>query len=324
MRVLLVGAGAIGQVYGYHLQQGGAQVAFLVKPAHVEWAGSGLTLYRLNQGKAPVDFTGYDLFTSPAQALTQPEPWDAVILCVPTDALEKGPWLAELAQGLGSATLVTLQPGIEALSTIYKHVPKAQVVSGLITLVSYPAPLPNEQGFEREGTAYWFPPLASCPFEGPGERVKPLVDCFKKGGFPASAGADLASQSALGSALLLCVITGLEGAGWSFSALRSDGAQLSNVCKSMGQAANVAFKHQGRSPPGLPGWVRPWMLRMALAMAPRFVPFDLETYFRVHFTKVGSQMHGELDRLIARAGELGVPNDSLASLRGRLPAPSPA
>ena len=41
LRVLLVGAGAVGQVYGYHLQKGGAQVAFFVRPKHRAEAEGG-------------------------------------------------------------------------------------------------------------------------------------------------------------------------------------------------------------------------------------------------------------------------------------------
>ena len=36
MRVLLVGAGAVGQVYGWHLARGGAATSFLVRPRHAE------------------------------------------------------------------------------------------------------------------------------------------------------------------------------------------------------------------------------------------------------------------------------------------------
>ena len=34
--ILIVGAGAVGQVYGFHLHQAGHRISFLVKPSHVE------------------------------------------------------------------------------------------------------------------------------------------------------------------------------------------------------------------------------------------------------------------------------------------------
>ena len=49
MRVLIVGAGAVGQVYGHHLQRGGAEVTFLVKPRYETDARAGFTLWRLRR-----------------------------------------------------------------------------------------------------------------------------------------------------------------------------------------------------------------------------------------------------------------------------------
>ncbi len=46
-RVLVVGAGAVGQVYGLYLRRGGARVSFLVKPAHAAWCQRGFALHRL-------------------------------------------------------------------------------------------------------------------------------------------------------------------------------------------------------------------------------------------------------------------------------------
>ena len=49
MRVLFVGAGAVGQVYGYFFQKGGAKIAFLVKPSHLSWARDGFKLFDLSK-----------------------------------------------------------------------------------------------------------------------------------------------------------------------------------------------------------------------------------------------------------------------------------
>ena len=44
MNVLIVGAGAVGLVYGKHLQAGGATVSFLIKPKHRAQAEAGYAL----------------------------------------------------------------------------------------------------------------------------------------------------------------------------------------------------------------------------------------------------------------------------------------
>ena len=65
MKVLVVGAGAVGQVYGHALARGGARVTFLVKPKHVEEARRGFVLYELNRGRAPIRWSDFAVVTEP-------------------------------------------------------------------------------------------------------------------------------------------------------------------------------------------------------------------------------------------------------------------
>ena len=44
MKVLVVGAGAVGQVYARHLSESGCSVTFYVKPKYVEMCSAGLPL----------------------------------------------------------------------------------------------------------------------------------------------------------------------------------------------------------------------------------------------------------------------------------------
>ncbi|HTJ46743.1 MAG TPA: 2-dehydropantoate 2-reductase N-terminal domain-containing protein, partial [Kofleriaceae bacterium] len=53
MRVLVVGAGAVGQVYARHAQQGGADVTFFVREKYRDEVARGLDLYPLNKRKKP-------------------------------------------------------------------------------------------------------------------------------------------------------------------------------------------------------------------------------------------------------------------------------
>ena len=49
-RVLMLGAGAVGMTYGYHLEQGGASVTYFVKPKYQESVLEETLLYPLNRG----------------------------------------------------------------------------------------------------------------------------------------------------------------------------------------------------------------------------------------------------------------------------------
>src|ERR1700678_139755 len=105
MRVLIVGAGAVGQVYGHHLVRGGADVEFLVKPKYLAEVAHGFTLYHLPN-------TEPDVLHAHATAAATGA-YDAVILTVSSDALRAGDWLAELARATGNATVLVLQPGLD-------------------------------------------------------------------------------------------------------------------------------------------------------------------------------------------------------------------
>src|SRR6185436_20748884 len=107
MRALVVGAGAVGQVYARHLALGGATVTFLVKPARAAACQAGLTLYPLHAGGRPQRFTA-PVLTSLEEVARQR--WDAVFLAVSSTALRDGAWLGALLAALGDATVVLLQP----------------------------------------------------------------------------------------------------------------------------------------------------------------------------------------------------------------------
>ena len=178
MRVLVVGAGAVGQVYGYYLQKGGADVSFYVRAKYVSEIRDGLTLHPLNSGKT-VRMTGFDTISETAQVAAVK--WDYVIITTASTALYT-PWLAEFLGATGAATIVTLQPGMNDRAELLKFLPSSRLMDGFITLVSYHAPLSGEN--RTPGMAYWFPPMTKAGFKGTDAQVLPLLKVFGLGGFP--------------------------------------------------------------------------------------------------------------------------------------------
>ena len=161
MRVLIVGAGAVGQVFGYHLARSGARVGFLVKPAYADEARRGYTLYPLNVRGGAGDAVRRLSTCSPRR----PRIKDQVYITVASNALHAGTWLAELVATCARATIVTLQPGLDDHATVVAAVGSAErVVAGSIGFLSYHAPLPAETRFAAPGMAYWFFPTQKSPF----------------------------------------------------------------------------------------------------------------------------------------------------------------
>ena len=63
VKILIVGAGAVGQVYARHLHASGAEITFLVKEKHRAETQQGFKLYWLNQqkGREPFHFKTFEI-----------------------------------------------------------------------------------------------------------------------------------------------------------------------------------------------------------------------------------------------------------------------
>ncbi len=314
MKVLIVGAGSVGQVYGRHFQLGGADVAFLVKEKHAEEARRGFTLYALREsGRAPVRFDGFDVLTA-----LDGRQWDAIVLAVSSPAI-RGKWLDELGARSGDATIVMLQPGLTDHAYVAERVGEGRLVSGLIGFMAYAAPLPGEK-VPVPGTAYWFPPLSPCPFSGPPARVAPVVDALARGGFPAKAHRDVQGELAFKGAVFETYVVALECAGWRLAQLRRDRELVRLGARAAREVASLAAKVQGRKAPAVVMLAGPLGVRVGMCVVSRLAPFDLEAFFKVHFTKVGDQTQQMFETYASLAARHGVDTPALEALRKRLPA----
>jgi 2-dehydropantoate 2-reductase len=139
---------------------------------------------------------------------------------------------------------------------------------------------------------------------------------MKAGGFPAAVTQDVHAESVLPGTVLEVVVSALMGVGWSFKALRS-GDTLSLASRAIGEAYAVVSHQQGARPKAASKLMGPTALRLILAVFERVVPLDLETYFRVHFTKVGQQMAQGRRWLVDQAEKAGLPHQALSELHAR-------
>jgi len=315
MKVLIVGAGAVGQAYGYHLQRGGAEVAFFVRERYRAALAEGVIVYPLNRKEpwAPVGFADFGLHTT--WETVGVETWDQVWLAVPSTAIRTG-WLPEMIAAVGDATVVALQPGLEDRDVLLAHIPEAQLVAGVITLQSFHAPLPGGKTVEP-GMAWWFPPFSPIPLGGEATVVRKTAAILKKGGCPAAAKPNQEVTAVGASSVMMPIIAALESADWSFAKLRSTSA-LALGCDAARQCAAVVAQARGRSAPLFVALVRPWLLGLVLRAAPLVMPFNLERFFEYHFTKVGAQTRLMLATYVRRGGEMKLPTERVEELRGLL------
>lgn len=315
MRVLIVGAGAVGQVYARHLQLAGHHVAFLVKEKYAAATRAGLPMYPLNgfQKDEAVRLVPDQVLTDNAGVAR--ETWDQVWLCISTPALQ-GQWLDELVAAIGDAVLVSMTPGLRDADRVSELLPAARRVQGMIGFIAWQSPLSTEQR-DVPGIAEYLPPWSPSLFGGAEAPARAAAAALTAGHCPARYNPGVARTSALGSAVLLALIAALEAEDWSFDRLgRSETLALGAACAR--ESLTVAASWHDQGPPALRLVMRPGVLRMLLKIAPRVMPFDLETYIAYHFTKVGDQTRHHLETLAEVGAERSLAVGAITQLRGAL------
>lgn len=291
MNILLVGAGAVGKVYGRHLALGGARVSFLVKEKYATAASTGFNFYVLNESKnkdAAQSFQNFSIFTD-AQSLKK-QKWDYVVLCMASNSL-KGEWLDELLNAIGAANVVSLQPGLNDHDYLLTKIPAVRLIDGTIPIISYESPLAGESR-NIPGTAYWIPPGGTAAFSGEALPRDALVEVFNRGGLKSKSVRNARKENLIAAPVLTLFIAALEKENWSLEKLFS-GDLVRKACLAMPEAVAANALKAGVAKPAT--WMlKPLLFKSILSASKFLVPFDLETYLKVHFTKVGEQMRESL------------------------------
>jgi 2-dehydropantoate 2-reductase len=321
MQVLIVGAGAVGQVYGCHLARGGATVSFFVKPQHAEAARRGFTLHPV-RGRGPtaaLTFTPQDVLTSADDVRARR--WDQVWLCVPAPAIRE-PSFDPVIDAVGEAPVIDLTPGLGDRAALLTRFPRLRCVAGVVGIVAWRTPLPG-QASPGPGTAFWLPPLTASLFDGPetlAPDIEALVHTLRRGGCPAARRRGAEAMGATASALMLPVLAALESEGWSLRDLIR-GRRLAPAMAAAREALRVVDDVHGTNSAFLRLVARPWPAQFGLGLAPRLVPFDFEAYLRAHFTKVGAQTRAMLAEYVRRGEAAGLPAAHIEALLAAGPPP---
>lgn len=306
MKVLVVGAGALGEVFGLWLARGGTAVSYLVRPGRDGWADEGRTVYRLRRLGKPVAEA-----LRPEQVRTEATgDWDAVWLCVSSHALRE-PWVRELRDRVGSATIVTIGQDAHDKDVLRRVWPEEQIVQVVPSVLAYQAPLTDE--VPAPGVAYWLPPGAGSVLNGPEERARAVVAALRAGGVRAKYAGRTGSGELI-AAKTVPYVAALEVADWSLTDLRPG---LGSAAAAAHEATTVIAALTGGTPPraGTP----PWLAGLVLRLLPLLVPFDLRRYLRAHFTKVAPQTRMMLDSWITEGESRDLPVARLKELRHALP-----
>lgn len=314
MEILVVGAGAVGQVYALHLAKAGHRVSFFVKEKYAAELRDGLVLHRLGRRTVTERLVGFGIVTSPAEVAAGR--WDQVWLALSSDAL-RGELAASVLAAVGEATVVCLQPDIGDAERVRRIVPPTQVVQGMIPFISFHSPLPGCSG--PEGMAFFLPPMTPTLLAGEPVRTEGVLSALKAGGLRAKQVDDFARATAATTAMFQSLVATLESNGWDMRGLPGSAVLPRGLAAAREALAAVSAETGAKTLPMRP-LLHPLAWRLLMPLVPHVFPFDIEVYMQYHFSKVGVQTRLMLDSYIALCERHALPSPALRELRSGLPA----
>jgi len=331
MKVLIVGAGAVGQVYGYHFHRGGAVVGFFVREKYAQdLKDRPLVLQQLSQlhlRTKPVLFKEYEVVSSFAGV--REGHWDVVVVTISSASLQDGSWVRNLVASLPpAATVVNLGGGtLDQGLYLDAGLPSERLVNGFISFSAWQAPLPNENThpvgpipWPNTQPALGYVKLIPLPFSGDPQRVIQVTSALNKGGMmslrlPAALFNCIYVLPAITTPLLIA----LEADRWSFKKLAL-GPRIPVTTQAIGEVLRVvAVEMKMPALAYLRFFIWSIGLRIFLLLSIWAMPFDFEAFTSYHFQKVGAQTKLYCDHFIETGTERKISVKALSTLANSNP-----
>ncbi len=305
MRILVVGAGALGSTFGFLLNRGGARIDYLVRP------GNGtpreIRLAELRRFRAPrlVAFRP-EAFHHEAQQISGR--WDMVLLCTHSSTLAQ-PWVGQLRDRVGDAVIVTIGMAIDDRAKLEGWWPAEQIVEILPSILAF-VPETAAQGAGSANIAYWIAPGPLAVSGSSPDRVATVVAALRAGGVAArfrKAGTGATFMSAVNVPLAVAAeLWGWDGRNDRINSLALEAAREATV---------ISAAQAGTKPPRLPS---AFSVGLAARLFRFAAPFDTGRFTRTNYSKVAGQTLEMLDAWINAARARGLKAGALGALRAAL------
>jgi ketopantoate reductase len=302
VHVAVVGAGALGSVYGAHLAlRGGCEVSVVGRAAG---RAPPVRLERADDGEV--------LAWAPADKVARVPPGaDVVLLCVRYELLDDA---AGRAAG-GGAPVVVMTPMMPQDHARLARALPGRVRAAMPSVVAYA----TEAGVIR----YWLPRVATTliePGEPPGAEQE-LARRLERAGIRARLHAGVLERDVATTVSFIPLAMALDAAG-GIDALLGDEALLS-----LAFAAADEGRELGRAVGKAEAWastllrfVGPRVLKVGIGVARSRAP-EVVRYVEEHFgRKLRAQNALMAERMVQLAREKGTPHGALEALRNRLVA----
>lgn len=306
MHVTVVGAGALGRIYGVRLASGTTTVEFFVRPARAAET-SPFVLEQLNGSRRR------DTLARPTRVTSLSERTQVVVLTVRLEQLDEvGAALRPELERARGCRVVTLTP------ILPRH--RARLEEQLGRRVN--AGMPSVAGYvDAEGVVrYFVPRVASTLVEGDrqDQTLDELARRLTEAGIPGRVEADVGSQNAATTIAFFPLIAAVGVTG-SVRGVLDDKALLALALDAAKECEAVATK-VGKPATWaslLTRFVGPFTLKPAISMANRLFPEQVR-FVEAHFGPKLAEQHQVMGReILELAEEKGVAAPALRALLAR-------
>lgn len=292
MKVLIVGCGAVGQVYGLALQKAGVTLGLLDKPATANKLNrareqGGLLLFQVSHKhrKHPIQYRLKDYqVIADAVGSRHFEP-DQIWFTTPSQVYYSD-WFHDFLRQVPSKRVVCFAPE-GSRPEFYAGGMGDRVIFGGTTFMAWQGDLGGGGG-RSEGVNFWRSPLG-IQLAGTQDGCREVAQLLKQAGFRVMVGKPGSHLQASTTAALTAFVAGLELSGWSLRAYRRSPwlTCASGACREAvrGQLLGAGvFTRALLSGPALSA-----CFFLAASFLPLLFPFDLEKYLKFHYTKTREQ-----------------------------------
>ena len=323
MKVLMVGCGAVGQVFSLFLQKAGVELGLYDRPATVArlkqaLEQGGLSLFQIShsRGRGPIahrldkyrvvmDIEECQRFKPDQIWFTTPSP------------VYHSEWFQEFLQKVSSDLVVCFAPEGGRSEFIPESGDKDRFVFGGITFMAWQGDLEGGGG-RPEGVNFFLSPLG-IPLMGTKRACGEVEQLLKKAGLRAVIQKQASPMQASVTAVMTTFVAGLELSGWSLKAFRKS-PWLKRAARASQEAALSQFHRASIFTKTLLGLLCSMMgLFLITLFLPLLFPFDIEKYLKFHYLKTRDQTLTLLEVFAGDGEKAGLPVKNIQILlRGLL------
>ena len=305
--ILIVGAGAVGVVYGAALHAIGENVTFWVREKYLEETRQGIDLHTISVMGSPKKVEVSKQAVAKTEDLVNSP--DEIWLCVSKTAV-KSQSITNLVNAFPDAHIVSFQPGLTDLARLKKRFPEHKIDGGVIGFVAY-QPHAKET---RKGISVWYPPAAPSQFYT--ENAADFAARLTRGGCPSKVNKNAPEVVSQMTIVLNALVLHLELVDWKFKRFKEVLKPFNAFIEENLKIVNTHNKTKKMK--GLFVLKSSFTFQSLLQTVSLAAPFDFEAYLEYHFLKVRDQSIAMLRENCKLADQMNLPHSETDSLLKKL------